>query len=366
MEEKNNNTGNQPMDLRQYSIRVLVTVGIVSFFGILLYIVQHVIYVLFIGFTGILFAVFLEGVASFLTRYIKMPYKLTLIFVVLLFIGFFVGVGFITGPQISDQFDQLERIIPKAIESLKETLREYEITKSFIESTPSPESLIPSASGILGQITGFFSTAFGILIYFMVIFFIGVYLAINPNMYIKNLINLVPIDKRERFYEVARSMGTALRWWIVARVVAMLVIGFLVWFGFLIAGVPLALTLGFITALLSFIPYIGPVLAFVPALMVALIHGPTMVLIVSIVYLSVQLLESYVITPNIEQRAVSLPPALLIIMQILMGVMLGILGILVATPATVVIIVLIQSLYIKDILGDNIEVIGSSNSKKKK
>jgi predicted PurR-regulated permease PerM len=145
----------------------------------------------------------------------------------------------------------------------------------------------------------------------------------------------------------------------------MLVIGVLVTIGFWIIDLPFALTLGIITALLSFIPFIGPFLSYIPAVLVALLESPMQVLYVSIVYFAIQILESYFITPNIEHKAVFIPPALLISMQILMGALMGIMGVLFATPLAVVFIILIQMLYVRDVLGDSIKILGKREKKVK-
>lgn len=115
--------------------------------------------------------------------------------------------------------------------------------------------------------------------------------------------------------------------------------------------VPLILALALIAGLLSFVPYLGPILSAIPALLVALVVSPLLTVYVVLVYSAVQFLEGNFITPIIQERAVSLPPAVLLIAQLGMGVLL-------ATPLAVVAIVLIQMLYVRDTLGDAIRVLG--------
>jgi predicted PurR-regulated permease PerM len=132
----------------------------------------------------------------------------------------------------------------------------------------------------------------------------------------------------------------------------MIFIGLLTWIGLSILGVPLALTLGLIAGLLSFIPNFGPIISAVPALLLAFIESPTTALYVLILYIGVQLVESNVVTPLIERETVELPPALTIIFQLALAVMVGGLGLILATPLLAVIMVVIQMVYIQDILGD--------------
>ncbi|MBW3599182.1 MAG: AI-2E family transporter, partial [Planctomycetes bacterium] len=119
------------------------------------------------------------------------------------------------------------------------------------------------------------------------------------------------------------------------RLASMAVVGVLTAVGLLVLGVPLALGLAILAALLSFVPFLGPVVSAVPAVLVAFVESPTLALWVVGLYGAVQLVETYLVTPFIQQRAVSLPPSALLAAQILMGIMGGILGILLATPLAV-------------------------------
>jgi predicted PurR-regulated permease PerM len=150
-------------------------------------------------------------------------------------------------------------------------------------------------------------------------------------------------------------MGRVLRRWLVGRVASMTVVGLLTGIGLFVLGVPAAASLALIAALLSFIPFLGPAVSYVPAALIALADGGALLLLwVTIVYASVQALESSVITPQIEKVAVSLPPALLICVQLAFGTLGGLSGVIMATPLTVAIVVLVERLYVEDLLGDDV------------
>jgi predicted PurR-regulated permease PerM len=158
-------------------------------------------------------------------------------------------------------------------------------------------------------------------------------------------------------------LENALIWWMVGRFSSMAVVGIMTMIGLWILGIPLPFTLGVIAAVLSFIPNIGPIISVIPALLLALLDSPSKVLYVILLYIGIQTVESYIITPLIQKRAVSLPPALLISVQIMIGVLLGAFGLILATPLMVVIIVLVQTIYIQDIIGDKVTVLGERNHK---
>jgi predicted PurR-regulated permease PerM len=269
-----------------------------------------------------------------------------------------VASGWLAGPRIVDQIAQLTERIPDAIESIQSGLVQYEWIQKLLSSTPQPQQILPLGSEVLDSITGAFSAAVGYVSSVPVVLFLGVYLAASPHLYIDGAIHLLPLAKRKRAREVFSALGQALRWWLVGRIASMAVVGALTVLGLSIVGVSLALTLGLIAALLSFVPYVGPVLSAIPAILVALVESPRKVIHVAFVYGAVQALESYLITPLIQHRAVSIPPALLLIAQILMGVLAGPVGVLLATPLAVVVIVIVQMLYVQDVLGDCVKVLG--------
>jgi predicted PurR-regulated permease PerM len=118
--------------------------------------------------------------------------------------------------------------------------------------------------------------------------------------------------------------------------------------------VPLPFTLGILTGLLSFIPNIGPIFSAVLGAGVALTVSPHLALSVIGLAIGVQIIESYLVTPLVEQRMVNLPPALIILFELIMGFLFGFIGLLVATPLLVVIVILVEKLYMEDVLREKI------------
>jgi predicted PurR-regulated permease PerM len=133
----------------------------------------------------------------------------------------------------------------------------------------------------------------------------------------------------------------------------MLVIAVATWLGLLALGIPLALALAVLAGVLTFIPNFGPVIAAVPAMLLALLESPMHVLYVGGLYLALQTVESYTLEPYVMRKADDLPPALVIVGQLFLGVTLGALGLILATPLIVTLNVLVQRLYVEDVLGDH-------------
>ena len=143
----------------------------------------------------------------------------------------------------------------------------------------------------------------------------------------------------------------------------MTAVGVMTVFALWIIGLPLATTLGLIVGLLTFIPFIGPTLASVPALLVALLEGPYMVLWVVIIYVLIQQIENQIFTPLIQKRAVFLPPAVLLSAQLLIGILFGFMGVLFASPLCIIVVILVQTLYVQDVLGEPVKVLGAHDTR---
>ncbi len=185
-----------------------------------------------------------------------------------------------------------------------------------------------------------------------IILAIGLYLAAEPGLYKNGFLQLIPAARRARTREVLEAVGSTLQWWLWGKLLGMLVIGVLTTLGLLLLGIPLALTLGLLAALLTFIPNIGPILAVVPAALLALIESPTKAFYVLALYFVIQTIESYLITPLVQRRTISMPPALTITAQMVMGVLLGAMGVVLATPLTAAAMVVVKMLYVEDALGE--------------
>lgn len=343
---------------RSFPNRVLIAVGIVTVSVLMLYLFVVLSRVLLIVFAGVLMAVGLGGGADILQRRtaLERPGALTIVITIVVLIPSLLS-GII-GPSLTGQINDLVAQLPEAVERFRARLRAQEWVQPFVTEPTALRDLMPSPKEVMGGVTSAFSRTLGVVANVFVILFIGIYGAAAPGSYVSGIVHMTPQRHRERAHEVIDALSHALRWWLVGRLIMMSIVGVLTTLGLWIAGVPTPLALGLLAAVLSFVPYVGPILSFVPAVLVALMVSLTKVLYVVIVFGIVQTLESYVITPLVQQRAVSLPPVILITAQIAMGVLAGATGVLLAAPLAIVVIVLLQMLYVEDVLGDSVHVLG--------
>jgi predicted PurR-regulated permease PerM len=331
------------------------TAGAVIIGALLLWQVSQVLLVVF---AASLVAILLDSLAQVASRYLNLPRAAALALVVVVVVGVFAGFVWIAGQRAGDQIAQLSERLPAAIAQLRDLIESHPWGRILLASTPPPQELVPSSGDLLGRVSGVFSTALGAFVNVGLILVIGAYLAIEPDLYLRGTILLVPPSGRERACAILRAIGHALRWWLIGRIAAMIAVGVLTGIALWLIGMPLALALAIIAGALSFIPFVGPVLSAVPALLIALAEDPLMALWVAGIYVLVQVLEGNLITPQISKRTVSLLPAVLLTSQLLMGVLLGFLGLLLATPLVVVFIVLTQMIYVRGVLGDPVRLLG--------
>lgn len=318
---------------------------------------RHIFLLLF---TAILFAIFLNGSADYLARKTALSYGLAVTVVLILISLVIIAFGFFTGPQLAHEFNRF-------VEQLPQFLKQ---AKSWINKTPIGDYLQPQGSAANGGngngagisflkgITGIFSSLTGIIVDTVVILIIGIYAATGHRRYTRSLLYLVPEEKKQKVEQIGTAIVNALRWWLIGRITMMAIVGVLTAIGLWILKVPLIFFLAFIAFLFTFVPYIGPIASAVPAIVLAFSRDFSTVIYVIILYTFIHTLEGYLITPWIQDRTVSIPPALLIFGQILVGFLAGVMGILMATPLLLVVILLVQILYVEDVLGYKVRLLG--------
>jgi predicted PurR-regulated permease PerM len=203
----------------------------------------------------------------------------------------------------------------------------------------------------VGALAGrFFVTTFGLLTNFVLIVIVGLYLAASPHAYQRAPSYLFPPRVRPEVYRILTISGETLWRWLLGRMFSMSVSGFGTAIFLYFFDVPSAFLIGALTFLLGFIPNLGPLLAMAVAMFFVIPQGLTTVAIVVGVLSFFELLESYLVAPLVTEHQVSLPPALVIFFQALMGITLGFIGLTVAAPLLAVVGVLFKEVYRKKLL----------------
>ena len=269
-----------------------------------------------------------------------------------------------SGPTLAMQFRALRQQVPEAVNKIDEYLsREhgalFEAIVPHDSASVEPGQAPPTASGrlgraLLGQIQSLRGLVFGAVTSTFTLFagsiyvvFLTIYLAIEPYAYRRGLLILVPEGSRARGALVFDAMTATLRRWLSTQLIAMVVIGVVTTIVLFALGVKSAIPLGILAGILEFVPNLGPLLAAVPAVLIAFADAPEKALWVAIAYWGIQFLENNVLIPHLMREELDLPPALTLLWQALMAVIFGILGLFVAVPLLAATVVAVRLLYVK-------------------
>jgi predicted PurR-regulated permease PerM len=351
-----------------FTKRVLIICAVVTLIILLVLVTIYVIDVILLLFGAILLAIFLHGLANISRRYLQLSEGYSVLLVSAVLVAVLAISVYLLAPSVGEQVKNLREELPASIEKVSAFLSNYSWGRLIIEQMPSGSELVEkfSNSSVWTRIGGYFSSTIGAITNIALMLLLSIYLASEPKTYIKGFTKLFPQERRKRIREILYEIGETLSWWLIGKGASMLFIGVLTWIGLSIIGVPLALTLGLIAGLFSFVPNFGPILSAVPAILLAFIDSPTKALYVLILFVVVQLIESNLVTPLIERRTVELPPVLTIFAQLALTILVGAVGLILATPILAVVMVLVQTIYIQDILGDEPENLTEDNQQKDK
>lgn len=339
------------MESKATALHAFIKAGTYALVVLLVLLVVNATEVLLAVFGGVLLAVLLHGISRWLHRKtgIGERYALALTLAVVLAVA---ALGaWLMASAASEQADQLAERLPDAVDRLKQRLLAYDGIARLAEHADRLREALPGDSERTQYAAAFFSSTLGALGNAVFILFVGLFLAIDPRLYIRGLLLLVPTRHQARTGEVLEQTGEALHGWLVAKLIAMAVIGVLTSLGLFLLDIDLALILGLIAALLSFVPNFGPIISVIPAALIALVAGPQKALYVLALYAAIQAVESYALTPFLQQRIVRMPPALLLTMQVLLGVLAGLMGVIFATPLTAAAMTMVRMWYVEDMLG---------------
>ena len=340
MTEKESHSEKDEISL--FTRKVWITMGIITIIVLLIFILKAAFNVLLMVFAGSLMAIYFHGLANLLERKIRLSHRwcvLIGVLVTLLLVGFLFS---FLGAKISTQVSELSKDIPAILQDLRQRLSGSEVGRKVLYYFSDGNS-----SKMVSSFQDVFRTSFGIVGDVYIILFIGIFFTVNPRLYREGIIKLVPKAGKERARAVMKRLDFTLKGWLKGMLLAMFFISILTFIGLSIIGVPMGLALAFLAGLLNFIPNFGPLIAMIPAVLIGFTESVNTALVIALLYILIQTIESNVITPTIQNVMIKIPPALIIISQVLFGTLTGGLGIILATPLLVVIIVVVDELYVK-------------------
>jgi len=337
-------------------------------------------------FLGILFAIAISAGVDRLQRW-RIPRGMGAALIVVAFFGLLFGFGAWMAPTLREQGAELRVKLPEAVDRVQDWVnkRQSGFFGVLLGQTPAagtaargtpaaagtgratqpPAAAAPAATdsgkvatslggriatqlgGASRYLFGFLSHTLAAVAGFLLIVFLSIYLAADPELYRRGALALLPAIRRAEASEVMDRIAMVLRKWLVTQLIAMAVIGSVTTIALLILNVKAAFALGLLAGLFEFIPTVGPIMSAVPAVAMAFLDSPEKALVVAAVYVGIQFLENHILIPLLMKGGMDLPPALTVITQALLAIVFGFLGLMVAVPLLATVMVTIQVLYVE-------------------
>ena len=281
---------------------------------------------------GAIFAVFLDGGTRYLGRWLPIARPWRLLLTIVLGFGFLGWVFWFAGTTIAAQFEALRIVVTAQFNRLIE----FAASLGLMPQGPSG-NIGSQLLGSVGRLTSAVGSAIGAIGSVVAMIVIGIFLAAEPRIYDRGIAWMLPVRHRAGFYRIAAHLGFTLRRLLFGRLVGMIFEGVFTWFMlayvsriFGVGPIPMAALLGLVTGVLAFIPNIGAITSGVLMVAVGFSAGPHEGVFAIFVYFLVQNIDGYLVLPYIARRTVDLAPAIVLGMQLLMGTLFGILGVLFA------------------------------------
>jgi len=304
-------------------------------------------------------AVVLRSIADPIQHYANTPSWLSLTAVILLIIGVTAALSWFFGGEISAEVGALLEGLPQAWESFENRVRGTALGERFLTWVSNAS---PSGAGLITRVTGFVTSVGGGIADVLVVIVGGIYLASNKSLYRRGLLKVLPSHRRETVDDALELSGHALRFWLRGQIISMIVVGLCVGLGLWLIGVPSAFALGLLAGLLEFVPLVGPIVAAVPAVLLALTVGADTALWTIFLFLVVEQVEGNILQPVVQRYAVELPPAIFLFALLAFSGLFGLTGVIFAAPLTVVVYVLVKRLYVQEALKTPTKIPGERQS----
>jgi predicted PurR-regulated permease PerM len=327
-----------------YTEKVWHTVGIVAIVAVLILIARVAFGVLLVALAGCLISVYFHGLGDVIQRKTKWKRRTAMLVSV---IGSFIILGFLLwfmGSKIQVQVSQLSDTLPTTVHNFKAKLAESPLGRKVLEATSGGDS-----DNLMATASQFFSTSFGVLGNIYIILFLGIFFTASPSLYKDGVILMIPPDNKDLARKIINRSSLSLKGWLKGTMISMVMLAILLPIGLSLMGIPMALVLGLLAAILVIVPNFGSFIAMIPGVLLALTIDTNKAIMVALFYIVVQTLVQNIVAPLIQKKMINMPPALTIIGQLVMGVLGGAMGIIMAMPAIVILMILADEMYVKRI-----------------
>ena len=345
-------TQEQKLSYRRFAGYAAIAIGI-ALVPVLLW---HLGSMLLMAFAAVLIAILLHVASEPLQRWTPLPLWVDLLISALFLLLIVSAAVWLFESQVSSEFANVLTQVRAGATVVQQAMSRSPMGKFILERLGNTN--IP-VTGFLGTLA---STLIGVVEAAVVIAISAAYLAAEPRVYRAGVVRLFSPDYRDWADETLVDVGRALRFWLLGQFLQMVVIGLLSTLATWLIGLPSPLALGVIAGLTEFVPYLGPIAAAIPALLVAVTLGMSEVLWTLGAYILIHQAEGNLIMPIIQRRMIYVPPALMLLGMAAIAALAGIVGLLLAAPIVVTIFVIVQKAYVRDTLKEAVKLPGEDRA----
>jgi predicted PurR-regulated permease PerM len=325
-----------------FSAKIWKTGAVFAFIVVLLLLFKALLSLLLLTLAAVLIAIYFHGCSGLLRRHFHWAPRLSLILSVIVNLILLTALVWLLGARMRQQAVQLADQLPATLEHARHLIGQSTIGNKALQAL--------QASGDSGKtmkiLRRFFSSGFGIVSDLYIVILMAIFFTATPSVYRKGIIRLLPPPAKDKGRELLSRLEVLLKNWLKSQIAGIISIAVLTAIGLLVIGIPLVLPLAIIAGLLNFIPNFGPLIALVPAVLIALTQSPSTALVVALMYTGIQILQSAVEKPLLQKKMMNIPPALTIFAQVAMGLLGGLWGVLLAAPVVAILQTVIGELYV--------------------
>lgn len=330
------------------SYTAFLKIILVAVLFLVLYLVREIILMMFVA---IVIASGIDPWIDFLQKR-KIPRWVSTLFIFLLLVGILILIIYVLIPPISEQIQQLIQTLPQYFEALSQELGRENLNLLKTETQDIGEVVSSVTSRVGKAAVGTFSNIIGGVISLIVILVLAFYFVVEEDNFKKFIRSITPLRHRPYIDNLVGRLQLQIGKWFRGQLTLGIVVGTFVFIGLKILGVKYALVLALLAGILEIVPYIGPVLSAIPAVLLGLAQSPFLALLIILLYIIIQQLENHFLVPKIMEKVVGLNPLVVILVLLVGAKLAGVLGAILAVPVATAVHVFATDIFEKKDIKD--------------
>ncbi|MEA2016535.1 MAG: AI-2E family transporter [Actinomycetota bacterium] len=343
---------NNNKNLRNIGIFSWSIIGLLLIIALLLYVIYQIRIAIIPVIIAIAIAYLLSPFVIFLQKKMRKIFAVAITYVV--FIGIIFTIFFFFIPIIIDQFETFLNKFPSYIQNLTNFINDFLQNSIILKNAENliGKEIIPEDASSITQYfinrinleeidifqgaTTVGKSLFNIVLYLIIGPLLGIYLLVHADNIKTTFMRVIPRKFKKHTIVILDKINKVAGRYVRGQLLVSVIVAILCTIVLLVLNVDFAVLLGFIAGILNIIPLLGPIIGAIPAALTALFISPVKALVVILLFIAIQQIDNYVISPNVMKYQVGVHPGIIIISLMAGGALLGIWGLIIAVPAVAV------------------------------